>query len=93
MASNMPSLYISEVGYPSPTSSQNLGSKRAQYPPKWAKISINRPKNQLKNPKPYNKTHSVNKIQQYIDYPPKSGAHPQIVVTCKHEYNVSNMCR
>jgi hypothetical protein len=35
MASNRPGLYRSEVGYPSPTSSQNLGSKRAQYPPKW----------------------------------------------------------
>jgi hypothetical protein len=44
MASNMPILYRSEVGYPSPTSSQNLGSKRAQYLPIMAKISINRPK-------------------------------------------------
>jgi hypothetical protein len=40
MASNMPGLYRSEVGYPSPTSSQNLGSKRVQYPPKWPKYSI-----------------------------------------------------
>jgi hypothetical protein len=34
MASNMPGLYRFEVGYPSPTSSQNLGSKNAQYLPK-----------------------------------------------------------
>jgi hypothetical protein len=48
MASNRPGFYRSEVGYPSPTSSQNLGSKRAQYLPIMAKISINRPKNQIK---------------------------------------------
>jgi hypothetical protein len=48
MTSNMPGLYRSEFGYHSPTSSQNLGSKRAQYPPKWAKISINKPKNHKK---------------------------------------------
>jgi hypothetical protein len=34
MASNRPGFYRSEVGYPSPTSSQNLASKRAQYLPK-----------------------------------------------------------
>jgi hypothetical protein len=40
MASNRPSFYRSEVGYPSPTSSQNLGSKRAQYLPIMAKILL-----------------------------------------------------
>jgi hypothetical protein len=45
MASNRLGLYISEVGYPSPTSSQNLGSKGAQYLPIMAKIFNNRPKN------------------------------------------------
>jgi hypothetical protein len=48
MASNKPGFYRSEVGYPSPTSSQNLGSKRAQYPPKITKISINRHENHKK---------------------------------------------
>jgi hypothetical protein len=50
MASNRLGFYRSEVGYPSPTSSQNLGSKRAQYPPKRAKISINKPKSHKKIP-------------------------------------------
>jgi hypothetical protein len=44
MASNKLGFYRSEVGYPSPTSSQNLGSKRAQYPPKMGKIFYYRPK-------------------------------------------------
>ena len=34
MASNRPGLYRSEVGYPSPTSSQNLGSKKCPISPK-----------------------------------------------------------
>jgi hypothetical protein len=38
MASNKPGFYRSEVGYPSPTSSQNLASKNAQYLPKMDKI-------------------------------------------------------
>jgi hypothetical protein len=50
MASIRPGFYRYEVGYHSPTSSQNLGSKRAQYLPIMAKISINRPKNQIKIP-------------------------------------------
>jgi hypothetical protein len=49
IASNMPGFYIFEVDYPSPTSSQNLGSKGAQYLPIMAKIFNNRPKNH-KNP-------------------------------------------
>jgi hypothetical protein len=48
IASNRSGLYISEVGYHSPTSSQNMGSKRAQYLPIMAKISINRLKNNKK---------------------------------------------
>jgi hypothetical protein len=42
MASNRPGLYRFEVGYSSPTSSQNLGSKNAQYLPKMEKINNNR---------------------------------------------------
>jgi hypothetical protein len=60
MASNMPGLYRSEVGYPSPTSSQNMGSKRAQYLPIMAKSSINRHKNQIKSLL----THSVTKFTE-----------------------------
>ena len=48
MASNRLGLYRSKVGYHSRTSSQNLASKRAQYPPKMTKISINRPENHWK---------------------------------------------
>jgi hypothetical protein len=48
MASNGPGFYRFEVFYPSPTSSQNLGSKRSQYPPKMTKISINMPENHKK---------------------------------------------
>jgi hypothetical protein len=48
MASNRPGFYRSEVGYPSPTSSQNLGSKRAQYLPIMAKIHYYRLKNNKK---------------------------------------------
>jgi hypothetical protein len=56
MASNRPGLYRFEVGCSSPTSSQNLGSKNAQYLPKMEKINqyqalIN------KNPKTIEKTH------------------------------------
>jgi hypothetical protein len=57
MALNRPGFYKSEVGYPSPTSSQNLGSKRAQYLPIMAKIHYYRHKNQIKIQKHYNKTH------------------------------------
>jgi hypothetical protein len=45
IASNRLGFYRSEVGYHSPTSSQNLGSKRAQYLPIMAKISITRLEN------------------------------------------------
>jgi hypothetical protein len=52
MASNRPSFYISEVGYPSPTSSQNLGSNPPSNGPKspkksifWAKYQSEIPKN------------------------------------------------
>jgi hypothetical protein len=48
MASNKTVLYISEVGYPSPTSSQNVGSKRVQYLPIMAKIHYYRLKNNKK---------------------------------------------
>jgi hypothetical protein len=44
MASNRPGFYRSEVGYPSPTSSQNLASKNAQYLPKMDKIHYYRHK-------------------------------------------------
>jgi hypothetical protein len=57
MASNRPGFYRSEVGYPSPTSSQNLGSNKAQYLPIMAKIHYYRHKNQIKIQKHYNKTH------------------------------------
>jgi hypothetical protein len=50
MASNRPGFYISEVGYHSPTSSQNMASKKAQYPPIMGKIHYYRPKSN-KNPK------------------------------------------
>jgi hypothetical protein len=45
MASNKLGLYRSEIGYHSPTSSQNLGSKRVQYLPIMAKIHYYRLKN------------------------------------------------
>jgi hypothetical protein len=51
MASNMPIFYIFEVGYPSPTSSQNLGSKGVQYLPIMAKIFNNTHKSIKKIPK------------------------------------------
>jgi hypothetical protein len=49
MASNKPGFYRSEVGYHSPTSSQNMGSKKAQYLPIMAKSSYYRPKINLKS--------------------------------------------
>jgi hypothetical protein len=52
MASNRPGFYRSEVGYPSPTSSQNLASKNAQYLPKMDKIHYYR--------------HKINKNPNYI---------------------------
>jgi hypothetical protein len=65
MASNSPGFYRFEVGYPSPTSSQNLGSKRVQYLPIMAKIhftglkAIKNPNYIVKNPLWFN----------YRDYP------------------------
>jgi hypothetical protein len=56
MASNRPGFYRSEVGYPSPTSSQNLGSKRAQYLPKMGQnplltgLKIIKIQKHIKNP-------------------------------------------
>jgi hypothetical protein len=44
LASYRLGFYRSEFGYPSPTSSQNLASKNAQYPPKMGKIHYYRPK-------------------------------------------------
>jgi hypothetical protein len=49
MASNKPDLYRSEVGYPSPTSSQNLGSKNGPNPPLTGIKIIKNPKT-LKKP-------------------------------------------
>jgi hypothetical protein len=49
MASNRPGFYRFEVGYPSPTSSQNLGSEGVEYLPIMAKISINMLKNNKKS--------------------------------------------
>jgi hypothetical protein len=49
MASNRPGFYRSEVGYPSPTSSQNLASKNAQYLPKMGKIHYYKLKNHKKS--------------------------------------------
>jgi hypothetical protein len=48
MASRTSGLYRLEVGNKLPTSPQDLASKRAQDPPKMAKISQNWLKNQLK---------------------------------------------
>jgi hypothetical protein len=53
MASNRPGFYRSEVGYHSPTSSQNLASKNAQYLPKMAKISLLTGIKSIKNPSVY----------------------------------------
>jgi hypothetical protein len=55
MASNRPGFYRSEVGYPSPTSSQNLGSKNAQYLPKMDQNPLITGIISNKNPKLYNK--------------------------------------
>jgi hypothetical protein len=65
MASNKPGFYRSEVGYPSPTSSQNLGSKRAQYLPIMAKKTIyghnisQNPQKLYKKPTSVKKNHRV----------------------------------
>jgi hypothetical protein len=79
MASNMPSFYRSKVGYPSPTSSQNPGSKNAQYLPNMAKIHYYRHKNQTKIHKLYNKNHfsfNMGIIPLYLARAPKC------LVTC-----------
>jgi hypothetical protein len=39
LASNRPGLYSNGVGFTSPTSSKNLASKNAQYPPKMEEIN------------------------------------------------------
>jgi hypothetical protein len=52
MASNKVDFYRSEVGYPSPTSSQIMASKNAEYLPKMGKNPLITGQNQLKNPKP-----------------------------------------
>jgi hypothetical protein len=59
MASNRPILYRFEVGCSSPTSSQNLGSKNAQYLPKMEKINQKIGIISFKNKKLYNITHCI----------------------------------
>jgi hypothetical protein len=68
MASNRPGLYSWEVGFSSPTSSQNLGSNNSQ---KWRKLTKNR-LNYNKNPKSSLKTHFIVIIWAY----PPSMARP-----------------